>query len=173
MGAYINSRAVRWRSSEFFTRETREFAGRTILLSHHQLFSAFSAIGKPDANGRRSPTNPHLLTAFNKLKADGCIEAWFWGHEHALTIYRPFAGLERGRCLGHGAVPVSIQDDIYNPLRGHTEVPDMVPNARLSPQGAVYAHGYAMLSLGEEACEVRYYQNLSGQPDLVYSELIS
>ena len=69
----------------------KEFSGKTILLSHHQLFSAFSPIGKPGPNGVYSSVNPKLLTAFNamagSLAASGKISAWFWGHEHTLSIY--------------------------------------------------------------------------------------
>jgi hypothetical protein len=35
----------------------KEFPGLTILLSHHQLFSAFSQIGPPDKNGNLHPCN--------------------------------------------------------------------------------------------------------------------
>jgi 3',5'-cyclic AMP phosphodiesterase CpdA len=69
----------------------KEFAGRTILLSHHPLFSAFSAIGPSNASGRRSATNPLLLKAFERMVVSKPIAAWFWGHEHTLSIYGPFA----------------------------------------------------------------------------------
>jgi hypothetical protein len=156
---------------EWHCARLREFPGRTILLSHHQLFSAFSPIGKPK-DGQRSASNPHLLKAFNELARAGKIVAWFWGHEHALTIYKPFAGLERGRCIGHGAVPVSIRDDIYLPLPDLVEQPTIEPGTKLGSRGAVYAHGYALLELDGETCKARYYQDLGGRPDLIYSELI-
>src|SRR6185436_8347093 len=70
---------------------------RTILLSHHQLFSAFSPIGPKD-NGDRS-TNPRLLAQFADVLPE--VDAWLWGHEHNLEIYGPYAGLSRGRCIGH------------------------------------------------------------------------
>jgi hypothetical protein len=158
---------------EWHCARVREFRGRTILLSHHQLFSAFSAIGKAAEDGRRSPTNPHLLKAFNKLKASGRIAAWFWGHEHTFTIYKPFAGLERGRCIGHGAVPVSIQDNIYEPLPDLVDVPDLVPNTKLPQRGTVYAHGYAIVTLAGDTCAAKYYRDLGGRPDLLYSEQIN
>jgi Calcineurin-like phosphoesterase len=165
---YVESHEIEWHCARI-----REFAGRTILLSHHQLFSAFSPIGKPDSTGLRSPTNPYLVEALNKLKGNGYIAGWFWGHEHALTIYQPFAGLERGRCIGHGAVPVSAQDDIYRPVPNLAGVPDIVPNTKLRRQGAVYAHGHAMITLGENTAEARYYQDLAGRPNLVHSEVLT
>jgi hypothetical protein len=157
---------------EWHCARLKEFPGRTILLSHHQLFSAFSPIGKPDSKGRRSPSNPKLVKAFNSMAASGRISAWFWGHEHTLSIYAPFAGLQRGRCLGHGAVPVSILDRIYDPVTGLEETPTVLPNTQLGQQGNVYAHGYAVLTLGKENCSAEYFQSVEGRAELVYSEII-
>jgi len=56
----------------------QEFNGQTILLSHHQLFSAFSAIG-PEKDGTRSPLNPKLMKTFEALAAKGKIAGWFGG----------------------------------------------------------------------------------------------
>jgi hypothetical protein len=70
-------------------------------------------------------------------------------------------------------VPVSTRDDIYRPLLGLSEVPAIVPNTVLGHQGSVYAHGFAMLRLGSDAVTARYYQNISGKPELIYSEAIS
>jgi hypothetical protein len=100
---------------EWHLRRIAEFEGKTILLSHHQLFSAFSPIG-PAGTGAAS--NSHLLQMFGEAARLGEISAWFWGHEHSLGIYEPYAGLERGRCIGHGAVPVYATQTIYSPLEG-------------------------------------------------------
>lgn len=146
-----------------------EFPGRTILLSHHQLFSAFSAIGAT-ANGRRSALNPKLKAAFERLSKSGKIAAWFWGHEHTLSIYKPFAGLDRGRCIGHGAVPTSIIDKIYDPLPDLEKCPDLIDGTQLAKVGGVYAHGYAVLSLHADSCTASYYQDEGGRKGLVYEE---
>jgi 3',5'-cyclic AMP phosphodiesterase CpdA len=157
---------------EWHCARLKEFPGRTVLLSHHQLFSAFSPIGKADQNGRRSALNPHLFKAFNSLAASGHIAAWFWGHEHTLSIYDPFAGLQRGRCVGHGAVPVSILDKIYVPVSGLDKTPTVVAGTQLRQQGSVYAHGYAGLTFGTDACSAEYYQDVGRRAALVYSEII-
>jgi hypothetical protein len=151
----------------------REFSGRTILLSHHQPFSAFSTIGRAGQDGQQDPTNPHLMKAFEAFKTEGRVVGWFWGHEHALSIYKPFKGIERGRCIGHGAVPVSTKDDIYLPLSGIKNLPEIIPNTLLSKQGAVWAHGFVMLKLGADEVKASYYQDLDGRLDLVYSETLS
>ena len=96
---YIEDDELEWHCSR-----VREFAGRTILLSHHQLFSAFSPIGKCDPSGRRSAMNPHLLAAFEKMRviAPDRIAAWYWGHEHTLSIYNPFAGFKKAAVSATG-----------------------------------------------------------------------
>src|SRR6202030_606276 len=122
--------------------------------------------------GARSASNPHLLRAFNLMSASGRISAWFWGHEHTLSIYDPFVGLQRGRCLGHGAVPVSTLDKLYVPIPGLDQTPSIAANTQLQQQGGVYAHGYAALAFGTEDCTAEYYQDLNGRAALVYSESI-
>jgi hypothetical protein len=67
---------------------------RTMLLSHHQPFSAYN-----DGGDR-------LRAALREPLAKGRIDAWLWGHEHRCAVYEPTAGLAYGRCVGHGGVPV-------------------------------------------------------------------
>lgn len=65
-----------------------------MLLSHHQLFSAYESDSKNLGAELREP-----------LK-DGLVRAWFWGHEHRCAIYKPHMGVQYARCIGHGGVPV-------------------------------------------------------------------
>ena len=153
---------------EWHRDRIREFPGRTILLSHHQLFSAYSAIGEAK-DGKRSALNPKLYEAFKVMAQSGKISAWFWGHEHTLSIYGPFVGLQRGRCLGHGAVPTSIAEKIYEPVKGLEKVPTEMAGVRLAQVGGVYAHGYAMLSLDGDVCSAAYYQDI-GSRKLIFEE---
>jgi hypothetical protein len=149
----------------------QEFAGRTILLSHHQLFSAFSPIGPPDGHARRSAINPELLNAFHRMSASKDIAAWFWGHEHSLSIYKAFAGLSRGRCVGHGAVPVSVVDDIYQPLANLENVPIIIEGTRLATRAGVYTHGYVLLTLEGTSCRAEYVEATTLGRNVVYTEL--
>jgi Calcineurin-like phosphoesterase len=158
---------------EWHCARLAEFPGRTILLSHHQLFSAFSPIGKADQSGQRSASNPKLQKTFKKLRSvSDRICVWFWGHEHTLSIYRLFAGLQRGRCIGHGAVPVSMLDKIYDPVPGLDQTPALIPDTQPEIQGTVYANGYVGLAFSGDACLAEYYQNLRGRSSLIYSERI-
>jgi 3',5'-cyclic AMP phosphodiesterase CpdA len=69
---------------------------RTMLLSHHQLFSAF----EPGTN----PLQARLASAF----AVGPVDTWFWGHEHRCVVYDETDTVRRARCIGHGGVPVLV-----------------------------------------------------------------
>lgn len=71
----------------------------TLLLSHHQYFSAFDADCVKPAK--------QLLPFF----ADQDV-IWLWGHEHRMAVYERFAesGIRAyGRCVGHGGMPVEIK----------------------------------------------------------------
>ncbi len=150
----------------------REFPGKTILLSHHQLFSAFSPMGKTTIEGDRSAINPLLMASFERMSSCGTISAWFWGHEHSLSIYQPFAGLQRGRCIGHGAIPVSLADNIYEPVKGLSNLPSLIEGTKLISHGNVYTHGYALLSLGGSKCHVDYIEHRPTGRYEVFSEVI-
>jgi hypothetical protein len=65
-----------------------------MVLSHHQLFSAYESDSK------------NLAVQLRETLDAGLIRAWFWGHEHRCAIYKPHMGVEFGRCIGHGGVPV-------------------------------------------------------------------
>jgi hypothetical protein len=142
-----------------------EFAGRTILLSHHQLFSAFSAIRATTATGVHVPYNPRLLETFKQFTAaKSQIAAWFWGHEHTLSIYEhDYLGLRRGRCLGHGAIPVLARDNPYTPIKKAGKLPKLVAGSQLSLDADAYANGFAMVTLAEHPAPiVEYYQVAGG-----------
>jgi len=72
--------------------------------------------------------------------------------------------------LGHGAVPVSILDTIYEPVSRLDQTPTTMANTRLQQQGSVYAHGYAVLAFNADNCVAEYYQDLNGKAALVHSE---
>jgi predicted phosphodiesterase len=149
------------------------FGGSTILLSHHQLFSSYSAIGPADQDGRRLPHNPNLVASLHAFQATKPIAAWFWGHEHSMTLYKPYLGLSAGRCLGHGAIPVTAADSPYVGRTDLTEVPPAFDNPRMPLVDGLYAHGYAILTLGGEGGTIRADYYSMGQPDApIFSERI-
>ena len=75
---------------------------RTMLLSHHQPFSAY------ESSVSQSMTNKVRAA----VPADRPLDAWIWGHEHRCTVYanRPVPWLQFGSCIGHGGVPQVLPD---------------------------------------------------------------
>lgn len=88
-----------------WVKEMRQAAPhkKCLLLSHHQLFSAFED-GAPKIEQKLRP----LLDA-------GLVIGWFWGHEHRCVAYEPRPNLRFGRCVGHGGVPVWAPDSSLPP----------------------------------------------------------
>jgi hypothetical protein len=160
---------------EWHRQRLAEFSGKTILLSHHPLFSAFSRIGASTPGGALVPYNPRLLKSFEAFKATGrTISAWFWGHEHNLCIYRPYAGLARGRCIGHGAIPVFESQAPYALLPGIQNLPQLEPNTQLALRDGLYAHGFALVSLGPQngKAQAEYFQSAGDAASLIFAEAL-
>jgi len=129
---------------------------KVVFLSHHPLFSAFDPIGG-------SSLNSVLLSQVQGSLPS--VTAWFWGHEHRLAIYDPFQGVERGRCLGHAAVPV-FADATGDPpkLAG---VPVHRENGNLLDMGVadgVFKHGFAIMTLNGQNAKVAYYRQGDSGP---------
>jgi hypothetical protein len=89
----------------------------------------------------------------------GQVSAWFWGHEHNLEIYEPYGPLVKGRCLGHGAIPVFTQQDPYSVADGIPNPPRLICDPKTGEEvrletddEGVYAHGYAILDLDDDRC---------------------
>jgi hypothetical protein len=157
---------------EWLLARVQEFSGRTILLSHHQLFSAFSRIGPADPLGQR-PYNANLLSTFQMLKATGAkIPAWFWGHEHNLCIYEPYEGLDSGRCLGHGAIPTFLQPSPYESMGDLVNPPKLISGTTLLHNESIYANGFALVTLKSNEARADYFQVLDGQLSKVFSETL-
>jgi hypothetical protein len=159
---------------DWHRRRIAEFAGHTVLLSHHQLFSALSPIGKADDRGRRVAYNPKLRQTFETLQSTGKpIPAWFWGHEHTLGLYLPYLGLAKGRCIGCGAIPIFVEENPYDSVDGLIDSPTLMPESKLSIAGDVYTNAFATLSITREGpIEVRYFEDSNGNSVLKYSETI-
>jgi hypothetical protein len=148
----------------------QEFPGKTILLSHHQLFSAFTQIGPPNADGSLTAFNPKLLDSYRRfmLSAPGRIAAWYWGHEHNLCVYAPCVdpaaglALDKGRCVGCGAVPVFTEVAPYTVLTRIANPPQML-KVELEADDQVFTHGFAILRLAADgSAKAEYYQDTDG-----------
>lgn len=113
---------------------------RSILMSHHQLFSAFEGQGE-------------RLQEWLQPDLDaGKIDGWFWGHEHTCQVYDQYMNI-KARCIGNGCIPYGLPSDpAPNP-----EVPikwvDRRPNPDHPKRGM---HGYALITLDGANGQVEY-----------------
>lgn len=93
--AHLEPAILDWLRTNVRPRERRK---ATIILSHHQYFTAF-----PDEVFPKPAAQLHEFF-------DGQEVIWLWGHEHRLAIYDLFSPDDSircyGRCMGHGGMPV-------------------------------------------------------------------
>jgi predicted phosphodiesterase len=159
---------------------------KTIVLSHHQLFTAFGDGVGQGTTGKALAYNPKLLSVFQPFMTKVAI--WLWGHEHNFEVFNPYIGLNNGRCVGASAIPVLEPQNPYGlianaDLQGQDALPTFAPNiSELSLNSdKVYFHGYAVMTLrtpGGAALPSRidYYEVDSsnhGESELMFGELIS
>lgn len=139
------------------------FPGATVLLSHHQLFSANSRINGRTSKFKDIPyLNAHLREAFSPYLASD-VAGWIWGHEHNFVAYQNgLFGLSKGRLLGNSAYEEESSMDPY--AVNYPAVPYLDPTKyRLDAEAGYYNHGYAVIELGGRAkpadpVSITYYQ---------------
>ena len=171
----------------------QNFPGRSILLSHHQLYSALNECGVAQKqmtckDGRIIPdptdinrvwVDTDLWRQFGFAFGDS-VAAWIWGHEHNLGIfqsdYRPsdwptggpeaeqvFKALPKGRCAGHSAIPVQESEA---PYAQKYPVPLERQNLTLGITGGWYNRGFQILELAGAGrpAQLRYYEVAEADP---------
>lgn len=148
---YLEDTEVQWLRDKIQNRGAR----RTILLSHHQLFSAFE-----DICG--SPVNQKLNGQLKDLLPQ--VDIWLWGHEHNQVIYKNYLGV-LGRCIGHGAFPIGIDEA---PVLKHPEIP--VESVKLSGDPFL-DHGYVIVDLNGASANLSYFAS-SDENKPMFSETL-
>lgn len=118
---------------------------RTMLLTHHQLYSAYE--NDPDVGQIMRQKLADVLEG-NK------IDAAIWGHEHRCVLHSPYGRVKYGRLVGHGGVPVYMThgtDDEY-------PVPAIYEDRRYISSGLErWAYmGFAVLDLDGAKLDIRY-----------------
>jgi predicted phosphodiesterase len=148
---FLEAREIEW-----LTDKINNSGGRkNILISHHQLFSAYDPLNGNGLNNRLYAQVQPLLDK---------VLVWFWGHEHNLVIHERYNGV-LARCIGYGAFPVGI-----NELPTHPPIADVpVANVQLDKGFAFYNHGYVIIKLSGSAANVSYYQD-SDESKALWSE---
>jgi len=145
---YLQDTEVTW-----LTDKVQNAGGRrTILMSHHQLFTAFDSIDNNEVNLRLYPQVAPVLPH---------VSYWVWGHEHDFVVYNSYRGLARSCCLGHGAFPVGIDELAKEPK--YPDVPVVKDDdgnfLRVGTTGGLYNHGYAIIELDGSSGQASYYQD--------------
>jgi hypothetical protein len=124
----------------------------TVLLSHHQLFTAYDNIANKEVNLR-------LYTQVSSFLPK--VALWIWGHEHDFVPYDSYQNLIRSCCLGHAAFPVGM--DEVPKLPKYPDVPVTKDanggNVRLGVTDGLCNHGYAIIEIDGAAGKVSYYQD--------------
>ena len=142
--AYVNHNFTRPQMSWFEAQLTGP--ARTLLLTHHHLFSGFRKRGEK----MEEWLDPHM--------ASGRVFGWFWGHDHYLIEYADHRGV-KCRCIGHGALP-------YVPLdrRKQTHPAEIVRmETRTAPEAPARGiHGFALLTFDGPVLEIEYIDELGG-----------
>jgi len=146
--AFVNA-DLAGNQAAWVAEKLRESDRKTMLLTHHQPFSAYNPKLKP-------PFLKRLQPAF----AVRPLDAWLWGHEHRCYVYDDYYApyLKFGSCIGHGGVPVLL--DATTP-----------PKVRWRAEG-YEAHGsdkwqrfgFAVLDFHGAEIEIRYYDQTGGKP---------
>jgi hypothetical protein len=93
--------------AEWVNSELSRNPQRAVLLSHHQLFSAYED-SPPVGRTMREKLGPALQA--------GRVHAAFWGHEHRCVLYDAFQNVRYPRLIGHGGVPVYMTHGKDDPL---------------------------------------------------------
>ena len=133
------------------------FNGATILLSHHQLFSANTAINGMESVMKVVPYfNPYLYRVFWDFMTTK-VAGWIWGHEHNFVMYQnEMLDLAKGRLVGNSAYEELTASDPYK--INYPQIPYLISEPgydkyKLGTNSdsngvAYYNHGYAILDFG-------------------------
>jgi Calcineurin-like phosphoesterase len=134
---------------EWLRHQLESFPGATVLLSHHQLFSAHATLNGMWSS--QSPT-PYVNTFLKEavepyLGSD--VAAWLWGHEHNFAAYKDGAfGLAKGRLLGCSAYEELTASEPYKV--NYPEVEYLDPTRyRVGSHGDYYDHAYAIVDFSK------------------------
>jgi len=156
IGPILEPNEVLWHRQKM-----NSFGGKTILLSHHQLFSANTTINGKASDSKTYFINEYLYSYFSPFFKDH-VHAWFWGHEHNLVGFADGQlGLSKGRLVGNGGYQSNEQFDHpdkinYPQIRVNTDF-----EVKRDSQGYLY-HSACILDFGNRDTDgnpiAKYYQ---------------
>jgi hypothetical protein len=130
--------------AEFVASVAKASDRKLVLLSHHQLDSAYD----------KEDIGPVLTAKLGPVLESGRVTSWWWGHEHRCMALEPVQRVQFPRCLGHGGVPViqAHAPDAPVPSPGSWEA-----RGFLDIDGEHWGlFGFAVLDLASDQIQVRY-----------------
>ncbi len=147
------------------------FDGKSILLSHHQLFSSDSLINNSEGVYYKTGTNKskleylngNLLAVFQPYFRK--VAAWFWGHEHTLNIFKENQlNLAKARLIGNSGYEEWAGEDPYKPTNSPYQ--DLTPAVEVGTTSVEWKnsnydflnHGFACIQLNGSDASVDYFQ---------------
>jgi hypothetical protein len=147
---------IEWLTAQIQHAQSFTPPARVILLTHHQLFSAFDG----------TDLGQVLLGQLKSFLDGGNIYAWFWGHEHRGIVYGPNPTYNfKARCIGHGGFPYPPSND--SPAH-EAAFPSAWREVRSEPNNAWYGmRGFALLSFAAATAKIDYIDQTGVS---VYSE---
>ncbi len=136
--------------AEWVAKKQTASERKTMLLTHHEPFSAFVDV------------DPPMLKRLEPAFQVRPIDAWLWGHEHLACVYQPQARpyLKFGTCIGHGGVPVLL--DPHEPP--HPEVTWRAPEYQQIVADRWQLFGFAVLDFDGPSIDLAYYDQNGGKP---------
>lgn len=139
-----------------------KFPGSTILLSHHQLYSAKEKLN----DGKRPYLNESLYSTFKQYFDR--VAAWYWGHEHNFIVFdnnleiaEGDPVLRKGRLLGCSAYEESQTDDPYEIIYSQVRFIENYPTLKVSgwaDRQKFYNHAFAIFDIAPDKIAVTYYE---------------
>ena len=139
-----------------------------IILTHHQLFSAFE------------PEFPNPMNYISSIITPGRDVIWFFGHEHRFSVYGPneMANGAKvfGRCIGHGGMPVELDKDggivapndpnnVANPVNRNLVIYDQRQREVIENNIPLGHNGYVILTLNDANLLISYFDDNGGTGD--------
>jgi hypothetical protein len=187
--------SVRADEALWHRHQLERFRGRTVLLSHHQLYSALDVCGVPQrkaaATAGSSPSldpadfnrdwiNTALWRQFGSAFG-GQVAAWIWGHEHNLGIFQsgyrppdwPTTGTDATQVFKAlpkgrcaGHSAIPVQES-EGPYAQKYPVALERPDLKLGLTNGWYNHGFEILDLAGAGHPARlaYYQVAEAEPE--------
>lgn len=166
-GPELVSSEVEWHKHKLDT-----FSGSTILLSHHQLFSAHSPINWSPTSSRaylneslHKTFEPYFIRRPQKPRRKDKIAAWFWGHEHNFVAFENnLFDVRRGRLIGCGAYQESVNSNPYknnfpDAVRYQPSMKQVGKSQYGDDAGKFYNHAFALLEFSAAGqVQAKYYQ---------------